>query len=97
MSPCEDYRRLNNQTVPDKYLIPRIHDFSLDLHGKRFFSKLDLVRAYHQISMAPEDTKKTVIITALGLFEFLRMPFGIKNAVQMFQRFMDEVAPFAWN
>lgn len=49
------------------------------------FTKLDLVRAYHQIQA------KTAIITPFGLYEFLRMPFGLKNAAQTFQRFMDGV------
>ncbi|GFS03714.1 Pol polyprotein [Elysia marginata] len=67
--------------------------------GCRVFSKIDLIRGYHQIPMAASSIEKTAVVTPFGLWEFLRMPFGLKNAAQSFQSLMDGVlrdVPFAF-
>jgi hypothetical protein len=89
--PCGDFVRLNEITVHDSYPLPLLRNFAYNLAGSTKFSKIDLVKAYHQIPMRASDVPKTAIITPFGLFEYIRMPFGLKNSAQSFQRLMDRV------
>ena len=89
--PCGDYRRLNLATTPDQYPLPNMQDVAAKLHGCTVFSKVDLVKGYHQVPVAPGDVPKTAIVTPFGLFEYVYMPFGLRNAAQTFQRLMDRI------
>jgi Reverse transcriptase (RNA-dependent DNA polymerase) len=88
--PCGNYRRLNMVTRPDRYPLPSFAaDFANKLHGCRYFWVVDLVKGYHKIPMAASDIAKTAILTLFGLYEYVYMPFGLRNAAQTFQRLMD--------
>jgi hypothetical protein len=89
--PCGDFRRLNLITTEDRYPLPNMADLSARLEGCNIFSKLDLQKGYLQVPVKAEDVPKTAIITPFGLFEFLRMPFGLRNAGMTFQRMMDQL------
>ena len=89
--PSGDFRALNRITVPDWYPVPHLQDFTASLLGTTLFTHMDFVRAYHQIPVAVKDIPKTAITIPFGLFEFLRMPFGLHNAAQTFQCFMNNV------
>lgn len=88
---CGDYRKLNSITAPDKYPPPLIQDLFQRLYGKKVFSTIDLERAYHQVPMHEDDVQKTAITTPWGLYEYVVMSFGLKNATQTFQRYIDSV------
>lgn len=87
--PCGDYRALNSITAMDQYCIPNIRDCNSALDNATIFTTLDLRSAYHCIPVAEEDIPKTAVTTPFGLYEYVTMPFGLKNAAQTFQRFMD--------
>lgn len=77
---CGDFRHLNNIPVQDCYSIPHIQNFSVCRAGTTIVCKVDLVCGYHQVPVHREDGLKATVITLLRLFEFFRMPFGLKGA-----------------
>ncbi len=88
---CDDYRPLNAQTRRDSFPMPLVEDVIDQLGNSAWFSALDLQSGFWQIRMAPEDVKKTPLITKTGLYDWTVMPFGLKNATSTFTRTMSEV------
>jgi hypothetical protein len=89
--PCGNYRRLNAVTISDRYPLPNMQSLNERMAGCIFFSKIVLVKAFHQIPISEEDIPKTAIATPFGLWEFLFMAFGLRNAAQALQRLKDNI------
>ena len=85
-----DYRDLNKRTETEKYPLPRLEEMLDRMAYSTVFSVLDLKAGYHQIQMNAGDIEKTAFQFGRGKFEFVRMPFGLKNAPSTFQRMIDE-------
>ena len=89
---CVDYRKINTITKADQYPIPRIDDIFTFLSGKRWFSTFDANKGFHQVQMQEDsDKEKTAFRSHVGLKQYTRMPFGLKNGPAVFQRTMDKV------
>ena len=86
-----DYRKLNEKTVTEKYPVPRIDEILDNLGKCVYFSTIDLAQGFHQIEMDPNSIQKTAFSVDNGHYEYLRMPFGLKNAPCTFQRVVDNI------
>lgn len=88
---CVDYRALNQYTPRDNYPLPLIDDCLDYLNNKTIFSLLDLKSGFHQVKIAASSTKYTSFVTPDGQYEYLSMPFGLKNGPSIFQRFINRI------
>ena len=86
-----DYRKVNQKTISDRYPIPNITEILDKLGRSIYFTTLDLASGFHQIEVFEKDIPKTAFSVDNGHYEFLRMPFGLKNAPSTLQRVLDDI------
>jgi hypothetical protein len=94
---CIDYRKLNAITIADEFPIPRQSEILSSLAGSQVLLSLDALSGFTQLEIDPDHVKKMAFRTHLGLFQFKRMPFGLRNGPSIFQRVMQGIlAPYLW-
>ena len=87
--PCIDYRRLNSVIENDAFPLPRIQDCLDAVYGSTLFTTVDMTSGYHQVPVKESDIPKTAFVTKYGMYEFTKMPMGLKSAPMTFQRVME--------
>ncbi|MBW0468409.1 hypothetical protein O181_008124 [Austropuccinia psidii MF-1] len=88
---CADFRALNNYTKADRYPIPRIPHALDKLAKAKYITKMGCIKGFHQNGVKPNSMKLLRIICHMGIYEYARMPFGIKHAPAHSQRMMDSI------
>lgn len=86
---CVDFINLNKVSLKDNYPLPKIDHILQRVVGSSRISLLDGFSGYNQILVQPEDQAKTAFTTPWGTFMYFKMPFGLMNARETFQRAMD--------
>ena len=87
---CIDYTSLNKACPKDPYPLPRIDQIVDSTSGCDLLSFLDAYSGFHQIQMSREDRKHTAFVTVDGLYSYIVMPYGLKNALPTFVRAMSK-------
>ncbi len=88
---CKDYRPLNLVTLQDRYPMPILEELFDNIGDSNIFTIVDLRQGFNKIVLVAKDRKKTTFHGSNKLWEWLVMPFGLKNALVFFQRVMDQV------
>ncbi|MBW0510826.1 hypothetical protein O181_050541 [Austropuccinia psidii MF-1] len=88
-----DFRALNTYTIPDRYPIPSMHETLTQLSQAKLITAMDALKVFQQNFSTDKAKKLMRIIVHCGIYGYLRMPFGIKNAPSYYQRMMNTIFP----
>ncbi|MBW0536748.1 hypothetical protein O181_076463 [Austropuccinia psidii MF-1] len=88
-----DVRALNTYTIPARYPIPKIYETLTQLFQAKLIPAIDALKGFHQNFLTENAKKLLRIIVHCGIFEYLRVPFGMKNAPSHYQRMMNTIFP----
>jgi hypothetical protein len=88
---CGDYRPLNLITPHDRYPMPILEELFDNIGDSNIFTIVGLRQGFNQIVLTTKDRKKTTFHGSNKLWEWLVMPFGLKNAPIFFHRVTDQV------
>ena len=80
-----DMRAANQAIEREKHIMPTIQDFKAEVNGSKYFSKIDLKQAYHQLELKPESRYIATFRTHEGLYRYKRLNYGTSHAAEIFQ------------
>ncbi|UYV73268.1 hypothetical protein LAZ67_10002409 [Cordylochernes scorpioides] len=88
---CVDYRRINEIIAPDVHPLPLIENILDKLSRAKYFSSADISSAYWQVEIDPSSRHLLAFVTLDGQYEFCRLPFGMRNSPQIFERAINQI------
>ena len=89
---CVDMRMPNTAIQRERHIMPTVKDLTMELNGAKYFSKLGLQHAYHQLELKPESRYTTTCSTHEGLYQYTRLNYGTNSAAEIFQTTLQQVA-----
>lgn len=88
---CVDMRLANKAIIREKHPLPTMDDMLPNLRNSKWYSKLDITNAFHQVEISESSRHITTFISKQGLFRYTRLMFGISCAPELFQKVMEKL------
>ncbi|MBW0548017.1 hypothetical protein O181_087732 [Austropuccinia psidii MF-1] len=88
-----DFRALNTYIAPDRYPIHRIKETLTQFYKAKYITSMDALKGFYQNVLMPKAKEFLIIITHCGIYEYHRVPFGIKNAPSHYKIMMNNIFP----